>query len=49
MTRAPLITPNAFVALNPNDTPITMLTIQLLERKDDEAALRRASATQLAS
>jgi thiol-disulfide isomerase/thioredoxin len=30
------------VALNPNDTPITMLTIQLLERKDDEAALRRA-------
>ncbi len=30
------------VALNPNDIPITMLTIQLLERKDDEAALRRA-------
>src|SRR5467141_3343851 len=30
------------VALNPNDTPITMLTIQLLERKDNEAALRRA-------
>jgi len=30
------------VALNPNDIPITMLTIQLLERKDDEAGLRRA-------
>jgi thiol-disulfide isomerase/thioredoxin/regulator of sirC expression with transglutaminase-like and TPR domain len=30
------------VALNPDDIPITMLTIQLLERKDDEAALRRA-------
>jgi len=30
------------VALNPNDIPITMLTIQLLEHKDDEAALRRA-------
>jgi len=30
------------VALNPNDIPLTMLTIQLLERKDDEAALRRA-------
>ena len=30
------------VALNPNDIPITMLTIQLLERKDDEAVLRRA-------
>ena len=32
------------VALNPNDIPITMLTIQLLERKDDEAALRRAAS-----
>jgi thiol-disulfide isomerase/thioredoxin/regulator of sirC expression with transglutaminase-like and TPR domain len=30
------------VALNPDDIPMTMLTIQLLERKDDEAALRRA-------
>jgi thiol-disulfide isomerase/thioredoxin/lipoprotein NlpI len=30
------------IALNPNDIPITMLTIQLLERKDDEAAFRRA-------
>jgi len=30
------------VALNPNDIPITMLTIQLLERKNDEAALHRA-------
>jgi thiol-disulfide isomerase/thioredoxin len=30
------------VALNPNDIPITMLTIQLLERKDDQAGLRRA-------
>lgn len=30
------------VALNPNDIPITMLTIQLLERKNDEAGLRRA-------
>src|SRR5467141_1007189 len=30
------------VAVNPNDIPIAMLTIQLLERKDDEAAIRRA-------
>ena len=30
------------VALNPNDIAITTLTIQLLARKDDEAALRRA-------
>ena len=30
------------VALNPNDIPIAILTIQLLERKGDEAGLRRA-------
>ena len=30
------------VALNPNDIPITMLAIQFLERKDDEAGLHRA-------
>jgi thiol-disulfide isomerase/thioredoxin len=30
------------VALNPNDISITLLAIQLLERQNDEAALRRA-------
>jgi thiol-disulfide isomerase/thioredoxin len=30
------------VALNPDDTSMTILTIQLLERNGDEAALRRA-------